>query len=93
MKAIWNDTVIAQSDETFIVEGSHYFPPSSVKEEFLKASDASSVCLWKGTASYYTLTDGEKEQPDAAWYYKEPSYVAHRIRGYVAFGEGVVVTE
>lgn len=93
MKAIWNDKVIAQSNETFLVEGNHYFPPSSIKQEFFKASATSSLCLWKGTASYYTLTDGDKETADAAWCYKEPSYVAHRIKDYVAFSSEVLITE
>ncbi len=92
MKAIWNNTVIAQSDETIVVEGNHYFPLSSVQEDYLQASDKTTYCFWKGTANYYTLdVDGEQNK-DAAWYYCEPKSRAKNIKGYVAFWRGVEVS-
>ncbi len=69
MKAIWNDEVIAESDDTVVVEGNHYFPKDSINEGLLRPSDKTSVCSWKGTANYYTLAVNGKENPDAAWYY------------------------
>lgn len=93
MKAYWNDQVIAESDETVVVEGNHYFPPSSIQEEFFKPSETHTVCPWKGTASYYTLEVGGKQNPDAAWYYPETSELAKNIKGYVAFWKGVEVKE
>lgn len=93
MKAIWNGQVIAESDETIVVEGNHYFPKSSIKQEYFKSSETHSVCPWKGTASYYTLeVDGTKNS-DAAWYYPEASEAAKQIENYVAFWKGVEVTE
>ena len=72
MKAIWKDTVIAESDATVIVEGNHYFPVESVSNELLQDSDTTSACPWKGTANYYSIVvDGEANK-DAAWYYPEP---------------------
>lgn len=89
MKAIWNDTVVAESDDTIQVEGNHYFPEESIKKQYFKNSDYSTVCPWKGTASYYTLeVDGEINQ-DAAWYYPEPKEAAKQIKNYVAFWKGV----
>ncbi|MEQ8323621.1 MAG: DUF427 domain-containing protein [Vicingaceae bacterium] len=91
MKAIWNDQVLAESDDTIVVEGNHYFPPSSIKQEHFKESSTHTVCPWKGTASYYTLeVDGASNQ-DAAWYYPEASELAKNIKGYVAFWKGVKV--
>ncbi|MEQ9062717.1 MAG: DUF427 domain-containing protein [Vicingaceae bacterium] len=91
MKAIWNDQVLAESDDTIVVEGNHYFPPSSIKQEHFKESSTHTVCPWKGTASYYTLeVDGASNQ-DAAWYYPEASELAENIKGYVAFWKGVKV--
>jgi uncharacterized protein (DUF427 family) len=93
MKAIWNDTVIAESDDTVVIEGNHYFPPESVANELLLGSDTTSVCPWKGTANYYSIVvDGETNQ-DAAWYYAETKDAANEIRGRVAFWKGVQVTE
>ena len=93
MKAIWKNTVIAQSDETVVVEGNHYFPADSVRIELLKDSDTTTVCPWKGTANYYNIdVDGETNQ-DAAWYYPEPKDAAAKIRGRVAFWKGVQVAE
>ena len=93
MKAIWNNQIIAESDQTVIVEGNHYFPETSIKKEFLTESKTHSVCPWKGTASYYNISiDGENNN-DAAWYYPETKDAANSIKGYVAFWRGVEVTE
>ncbi|PCJ66792.1 MAG: hypothetical protein COA58_04860 [Bacteroidetes bacterium] len=93
MKAIWNGTVIAESDETINVEGNQYFPASSIKKEFYESSETQSTCHWKGVASYYTLNvDGQKNN-DAAWYYPETKELAKNIEGYVAFWRGVKVEE
>lgn len=91
MKAIWKNSVIAQSDETVVIEGNHYFPADSVRAEMLKDSDTTTVCPWKGTASYYNVdVDGDINQ-DAAWYYPEPKDAASEIRGRIAFWKGVQV--
>lgn len=93
MKAIWNNQVIAESDKTLVIEGNHYFPVDSVNKEFLKESDTTTVCHWKGTANYYTLSVDGKENPDAVWYYADPSEMAHGVKDRVAFWKGVEVTE
>ncbi|WP_179343572.1 DUF427 domain-containing protein [Winogradskyella ursingii] len=93
MKAIWNNVVIAESDDTVVVEGNHYFPIGSINDEFFKPSDSSSVCQWKGTASYYTIKVGDKENIDAAWYYLNPSEEAMEIENRIAFWKGVEVVE
>ncbi len=91
MKAIWNEHVIAESNETVVIENNHYFPASAIKKEFFKESDTHTVCPWKGTASYYTVeVDGERNK-DAAWYYPKTSELAKNIEGYVAFWKGVKV--
>ena len=91
MKAIWRDKVLAESDETVVVEGNHYFPPEAVKREFLRPSETHTRCPWKGEASYYDIVvDGETNK-DAAWYYPEPKEAAQRITGRVAFWKGVEV--
>ncbi len=91
MKAIWNNTVIAESDNTVVVENNHYFPAESIKKEYFKTSDKHTSCPWKGKASYYTLeVDGEKNE-DAAWYYPEPKEAAKNIKDKVAFWKGVTV--
>ena len=92
MKAVYNGTVIAESDETVVVEGNHYFPPDSIKREYFAPADATSVCPWKGTASYYSLTVGEDTAADVAWYYPEPKAEAAEIRDHVAFYPVVQVT-
>lgn len=92
MKAVWNNTVIAESDDTVVVEGNHYFPLASVNAGFLQLSATTSICPWKGTASYYTLNVDGSSNPDAAWYYAEPKQAAEQIRGRVAFWKGVKVT-
>jgi uncharacterized protein (DUF427 family) len=91
MKAIWNDTVIAESDDTVVVEGNHYFPLSAVKDDYLTTSSKTTACGWKGTANYYTLNVDGKENADAAWYYAEPKEAASEIAGRVAFWRGVQV--
>ncbi|MBY0228837.1 MAG: DUF427 domain-containing protein [Gemmataceae bacterium] len=91
MKAIWNGEVIAESDDTVVVEGNHYFPPESLKREHLKPSAYTSVCGWKGTASYYHVEAGGKTNENAAWCYQAPKEAAKRIAGRVAFWKGVQV--
>ena len=91
MKAIWNNEVIAESDDTLVVEGNHYFPPSSIKKEFFKETETHTTCPWKGEASYYSLEVNGEENKDAAWYYPETSELAKNIKGYVAFWKGVKV--
>ncbi len=89
MKAIWNSRVIAESDDTVVVEGNHYFALDDVKREFLKESDHTSYCPWKGTAHYYSLQVDGRSNPDAAWYYPEPKPAAKAITGRIAFWKGV----
>jgi uncharacterized protein (DUF427 family) len=91
MKALWKDAVIAESDDTVVVEGNHYFPLASVNARLLEKSDHTSVCPWKGTANYYTLNVGGERNPNAAWYYAEPKDAARQIKGRVAFWKGVKV--
>ncbi len=91
MKAVWNGEVIAESDETIVVEGNHYFPPDSVQRTFLSDSSMTSTCPWKGDARYLNLTVKGQENRDAAWYYPEPKEAARNIAGYVAFWKGVEV--
>ena len=90
--ARWNGTVIAESDDTVVVEGNHYFPRASVRDDVLRDSSTTSVCPWKGTASYYTLEVDGQTNPDAAWYYPTPKEAAAEIEGRVAFWKGVEVT-
>lgn len=92
MKAIWKGEVIAQSEETVVVEGNHYFPADSVNKALLRESETHSTCPWKGEASYYdVLVNGEVNR-DAAWYYPDPKPAAAQISGHVAFWRGVEVT-
>ena len=93
VRAIWNDTVLAESDDTVVVEGNHYFPRASVKAEYLSDSDTHTLCAWKGTASYYSVHVGDASNPDAAFYYPEPSKAARQIDGRIAFWRGVQVLE
>ena len=90
-KAIWNNTVIAESNNTESVEGNVYFPPDSIKREYFKDSSQSSTCPWKGQASYYSIEVNGETNRDAAWYYPEPKTEAANIKGYVAFWRGVTV--
>ncbi len=93
MKAIWKDTIIAESDDTINVEGNPYFPAESVKKEFLLPSDTHTVCHWKGTASYYSIKVGDDVNQDAAWYYSETSDMAKGIKGRIAFWKGVQLVQ
>lgn len=90
-KATWNGVVIAESEETEMVEGNHYFPAETIKPEFFEKSTASSVCPWKGVASYYDVVVDGKVNKDAAWYYSEPKDAASNIKDHVAFWKGVKV--
>lgn len=92
MKAIWNSQVIAESNDTIVVENNHYFPPASVNKDLLKPSDKHTTCPWKGEASYYTIQIGNQSNPDAAWYYPNPKQAAENIKDYIAFWKGVQVT-
>ncbi len=91
VKARWNGKEIAASEECIVVEGNQYFPPESVKKEYFKDSSNSSICPWKGTASYYNLEVDGESNPDAAWYYPDPSKAATEIKDYVAFWKGVEI--
>ena len=93
MKAIWNNKIIAESDQTVVVENNHYFPQSAIKQEFFIESDKNTSCPWKGKASYYTVEVDGKTNQDAAWYYPEPKNAAKEIEGHVAFWKGVEVTK
>ena len=90
-KAIWNGAVIAESDDTVVVEGNHYFPPESVNTEFLEESSTHTVCPWKGVASYYDIEVDGETNPGGAWYYPEPSAAAAEIKDHVAFWRGVEI--
>jgi uncharacterized protein (DUF427 family) len=91
VRAVWNGTVIAESDDTVVVEGNHYFPVESLRREYLSDSGTHTVCPWKGIASYYTLTVDGVANPDAAWFYPHPSPLARKIKNRVAFWRGVDV--
>lgn len=91
MQAILNGTVVAESDQTVVVEGNHYFPVESIRREFFQDSTTQTTCHWKGTASYYSVAVDGKQSTDAAWYYPEPSAEAAQIRDRVAFWKGVEV--
>ncbi len=93
VKAVWNGEVIAESGETVVVEGNHYFPSDSINSEYLEPSDRKSRCFWKGEASYYDINVTGQRNPAAAWYYPDPSGAAAKIKGYVAFWRGVQVVE
>lgn len=91
VKAVWNGAVIAESDDTLVVEGNHYFPESALNRAYLKPSATHTTCGWKGVASYYTLMVGGRENPDACWYYPDPKPAAAQVKGRVAFWRGVEV--
>lgn len=92
VRASWNDTVLAESDRTILVEGNQYFPESDVRTEFLEKSATSTYCPWKGDASYYSVVVNGTRNDDAAWYYAEPFDAAKDIENYVAFWRGVEVS-
>ena len=93
MKATWKGTTIAESRDTVVVEGNHYFPPDTVKMEYLVPSETKTSCPWKGLANYCTINIGGELNNDAAWYYPEPKEEAKNIKGYIAFWRGVDVIE
>jgi uncharacterized protein (DUF427 family) len=93
MKAIWNGKVIAESDKTEIVENNHYFPADSIQEEYFTKSDYTTVCPWKGAASYYNLEVDGATNENAAWYYPNPKEAAQQIENHVAFWKGVEIKE
>jgi uncharacterized protein (DUF427 family) len=90
-KAIWEGAVLAESDDIVVVEGNRYFPPDAIHWDYFKPSSQTTVCPWKGTASYYDIEVKGKKNPSAAWYYPEPKAAANEIRGRVAFWKGVQV--
>ena len=92
MRAIWNGTVIAESDDTIVVEGNHYFPIDCVIPEAITSSPTQTTCPWKGQASYYSIEAGGQLNKDAAWYYPQPKAAASHIAGRVAFWRGVTIT-
>jgi uncharacterized protein (DUF427 family) len=91
MRASWNNVVLAESDDTVVVEGNHYFPADSLKREYFRDSDHHSVCPWKGTASYMDVVVGDDVNANAAWYYPTPSEKAMQIKDRFAFWHGVEV--
>lgn len=91
MRATWNGAVLAESDDTVVVEGNHYFPPGSVNREYFRESETHTVCPWKGTASYYDVVVNGEVNGDAAWYYPRPKDSAKEIKDHVAFWRGVRV--
>ncbi len=91
MKAVWNGETIAASNNTVVVEGNHYFPADSVSKKHLKPSSKTTVCPWKGTASYYSVVVGDDENRDAAWYYPAPKDAAAQIKDHIAFWRAVEV--
>jgi uncharacterized protein (DUF427 family) len=93
VRAIWNGRVIAESEDTVVVEGNHYFPRAALAEDVITASATTTVCPWKGTAHYYSLQVDGQTNPDAVWYYPEPKPAADQIRDRVAFWRGVQITD
>lgn len=91
-KAVWNGQVIAESDDTVVVEGNHYFPLEAIKSEFFQPSSHHTVCGWKGTASYYDVVVNGQTNAQAAWFYPDPKPAAKEIAGRVAFWKGVQVS-
>ena len=93
MKAVWNGHVIAESEATIVIENNHYFPADSVHREFFVDSATTTMCPWKGDASYYSVVVNGETNADAAWYYPAPKDAAKEIAGYVAFWKGVQITD
>lgn len=92
-KAVWEGAVLAESDDTVLIEGNHYFPPESLNQTFLRSSNDTSVCSWKGAARYYDVVVDGKTNRNAAWYYPDPKPAASAIKGRVAFWKGVKILE
>ncbi len=93
MKAVLNGVVLAESDSTVVVEGNHYFPPASINREYFSDTDRTTVCPWKGTASYYTVTVAGQAYDNVAWYYPSPKDAAAEIVDHVAFYPQVTVSD
>jgi uncharacterized protein (DUF427 family) len=93
MKAIWRGATLAESDDTIVIEGNHYFPMDAIRREHFRESDKTTVCPWKGLASYYDVVVEDEVNKDAAWYYPEPKPAAQEISNHVAFWRGVLVEE
>ncbi len=91
MKATWHGATLAESNETIVVEGNHYFPQSSIRREYFRETDMHTTCPWKGEASYYSVSVDGAENKDAAWYYPDPKPAAANIKGRIAFWKGVSV--
>ncbi len=91
IRAVWNGAVLAESAVTVRLEGNHYFPADSLRDEYFSDSPTTTVCPWKGTAHYYSVTVDGAVNPDAAWYYPDPSAKAAEIKDHVAFWKGVRV--
>ena len=91
MKASWHNVVLAQSDNTIVVEGNHYFPPESINKKYFKESATHTTCPWKGEASYFDVVVEGKVNKDAAWYYAQPKEAAKQIKGHIAFWTGIEV--
>jgi uncharacterized protein (DUF427 family) len=92
-KAVWNGEVIAESEQTVVVEGNHYFPPESIKRGYFQPSEQKSRCFWKGTASYYDIDVNDRQNTAGAWYYADPSPAAAEIKDHVAFWKGVKIVQ
>ncbi len=90
-RAIWNGAVLAESDDTIVIENNHYFPPDAIVSEHFQGSEKTTVCSWKGTANYYDVIVAGERNPAAAWYYATPLEAAENIKDYVAFWNGVTV--
>lgn len=93
VKALWNNQVIAESEDTIVIENNHYFPADAIKAEFFTDSEKKTRCPWKGKASYYSISVDGQENPDSAWYYPNPKNAAKEIKDRVAFWRGVEVTD
>ncbi len=93
MQATWNGVILAESDQTRIVEGNHYFPPDAIRPEFFQTSSKHTTCPWKGEASYYDLVVDGQTNPGGAWYYPAPKPAAKQIENYIAFWQGVRVSK
>ena len=92
MKAIWKNKILAESNETIVIENNHYFPLSSINKKYFVNSKTTTICPWKGTARYYSISIAGETNTDAAWYYPEPKEAAANIKNYIAFWKDVVVT-
>jgi uncharacterized protein (DUF427 family) len=93
MKAVWHGKILAESTHTLVIEGNHYFPPSSLRREFFSHSETTSKCAWKGTARYYSICVNGDINKDSAWYYPSPLTAAEQIKDYVAFWRGVEIID